>query len=132
MSEKFWLVVQYPLKSAKGSQRDHWLKEKVMEYLELALADEELGHVDGFDMGKCISDSKKYALNIFCVTTEEERGIALVKRVLRESRLDYTRIKIATMPYENDNGNGNDNGVGKQGTYTLKYAYKKGVVDFSL
>ncbi|GAB6928260.1 hypothetical protein JCM10914A_22430 [Paenibacillus sp. JCM 10914] len=120
MSEQFWLVVQYPLKSAKGSQRDHWLKDKVMEYLEISLADARLGHVDGFDMGKSVSDPKKYALNIFCVVTEEEQSIALVKRVLRESRLDYTRIKIATMPY------------GIEETYTLKYAYKKGVTDFTL
>lgn len=120
MSEKFWLVVQYPLKSAKGSQRDQWLRGKVMEYLEISLADADLGYVDGFDMGKCMSDPKKYALNIFCVITGEERSIALVKRVLRESRLDYTRIKIATMPY------------GKEETYTLKYTYKKGVTGFSL
>ncbi|WP_195574749.1 hypothetical protein [Paenibacillus sp. 1001270B_150601_E10] len=120
MSEQFWLVVQYPLKSAKGSQRDHWLRDKVMEYLEVALADASLGYVDGSDMGKCISDPKKYALNIFSVVTEEEQSIALVKRVLRESRLDYTRIKIATMPY------------GKEEAYTLKYAYKKGVTEFSL
>lgn len=120
MVKKFWLVVQYPLKSAKGSQRDHWLKDKVMEYLELALADAGLGHVDGFDMGSSLSDPKRYALNIFVVVAEEERAIALVKRVLRESRLDYTRIKIATMPY------------GEEGTYTLKHASKKGVSDFSL
>lgn len=120
MSEKFWLVVQYPLKSAKGSQRDHWLRDKVTEYLEISLADANLGYVDGFDMGKCISDPKKNALNIFCVVTEEEQSIALVKRVLRESRLDYTRIKIATMPYE------------KEETYTLKYTAQKGVTDFSL
>ncbi|MGG3280259.1 hypothetical protein [Paenibacillus solani] len=120
MSEQFWLVVQYPLKSEKGSQRDHWLKEKVMEYLEISLADADLGYVDGFDMGRSTSDQKKYALNIFCVVNEEERGIALVKKVLRESRLDHTRIKIATMPY------------GKEETYTLKYAHKKGVTDFSL
>ncbi|HFL3758376.1 TPA: hypothetical protein ACG3RL_004338, partial [Clostridioides difficile] len=63
---------------------------------------------------------KKYALNIFCVVTEEEQSIALVKRVLRESRLDHTRIQIATMPY------------GEEETYTLKYAYKKGVTDFFL
>ncbi|GGD99083.1 hypothetical protein [Paenibacillus nasutitermitis] len=120
MSEKFWLAVQYPLKSATGSQRDHWLRDKVMEYLEIALADVNLGYVDGFDMGKCISDPKKYALHIFCVITEEEQSIALVKRVLRNSRLDYTRAKIATMPY------------GKEEAYTLKYAYKKGVTGFSL
>jgi len=120
MNEKYWLVVQYPMKSAKGSGRDQWLKDKVMEYLEISLADASLGYVDGFDMGTSIIDSKKYVLNIFCVITEEERGIALVKRVLKESRLDYTRIIIATMPY------------GKDEAYTLKYAHKKGITDFTL
>ena len=120
MNEKYWLVVQYPMKSAKGSGRDQWLKDKVMEYLEISLADASLGYVDGFDMGKSMTDPKTYVLNIFCVVTEEERSIALVKRVSKESRLDYTRIKIAIMPY------------GEEETYTLKYAYKKGVTDFSL
>lgn len=121
MSAKFWLVVQYPLKSAKGSGRDHWLRDKVTEYLEVSLADADLGTVDGFDMGTCIADPKSYVLNIFCIVKEEERSIALIKRVLKESRLDYTRIKIATMPY----------GI-EEGAYTLKYASKKGVTQFSL
>ncbi|WP_020620438.1 hypothetical protein [Paenibacillus daejeonensis] len=120
MSEKFWLVVQYPLKSEKGGKRDHWLKEKVMEYLEISLTDTGLGHVDGFDIGKSLADPKQYRLNIFCVITNEEKSIALVKKVVKDSRLDYTRIKIATMPYE------------EEGTYTLKLASKKGVTDFSL
>lgn len=120
MGEKCWLAVQYPMKSAKGSKRDHWLREKVTEYLESSLANIDLGYVDGFDMGKCVSDPNQFALTIFGVVTEEERGIALVKRVLRESKLDYTRMKIATMPY------------GKEASYTLKYAYKQGITDFSL
>ncbi|GGH36090.1 hypothetical protein [Paenibacillus segetis] len=120
MSEQFWLVVQYPLKSAKGNGRDCWLRDKVMEYLEKSLADANLGYVDGFDMGKCMADPKQYALNLFCVVTDEERSIALIKRVLRESRLDYTRVKMATRPY------------GTEGNYTLKYAYKKGVSSFLL
>ncbi|WP_426333864.1 hypothetical protein ACN9MH_01045 [Paenibacillus silvae] len=120
MSEKHWLVVQYPLKSAKGSKRDQWLKETVMEYLEAALTRNELGEVDGCDQGSSMADPQKYVMNIFCIVTDEERGIALVKKVLRESRLDYTRIQIATMPY------------GTEGSYTLKYASKKGVAEFSL
>ncbi|WP_145335960.1 hypothetical protein [Paenibacillus xylanexedens] len=120
MTEKHWLVVQYPLKSANGSKRDQWLKEKVMEYLETALTQHELGGVDGCDIGSSVADPKKYVMNIFCVVTDEERGIALVKKVLRESRLDYTRILIATMPY------------GTEGSYTLKFASKKGVTEFSL
>ncbi|OMD07859.1 MULTISPECIES: hypothetical protein [Paenibacillus] len=121
MSERFWLVVQYPLKSEKGSQRDNWLRDKVIEYLDTSLVDTNLGCVDGFDMGKCTSDPKKYALNIFCIITEEERSIALIKRVLKDSRLDYTRIKIATMPYGKE-----------EETYRLKFPYKKGDTDFSL
>ncbi|MBP2112380.1 hypothetical protein [Paenibacillus silagei] len=120
MNEKVWLVVQYPLKSAKGSKRDEWLREKVTEYLNLFLADAGLGYVDGFDMGKNMADPAKYVLNLFCVVTDEARGIPLVKRVLKDHRLDYTRITIATMPF--DGGE----------TYTLKYAAKKGVTDFSL
>lgn len=120
MNESFWLVVQYPMKSPKGNQRDCWLRDKAREYLEIALDEAHLGYVDGFDMGRCISDPTQYVLNIFCVVAEEERGIALIKRTLREGRLDHTRIKIATKPY------------GEEGTYTLKYAAKEGDSGFSL
>ncbi|WP_342422974.1 hypothetical protein [Paenibacillus sp. FSL E2-0178] len=120
MNEKCWVVVQYPLKSIKGSQRDEWLRDKVTEYLNKYLADAELGYVDGYDLGKTVSDPHQFVLNIFCVVTNEQRGMALIKKVLREHRLDYTRIKMATMPFEGG------------GTYTLKYASKKGVTDFSL
>ncbi|WP_238649869.1 hypothetical protein [Paenibacillus piscarius] len=122
MSEKYWLVVQYPLKSAKGSQRDEWLRSKVTEYLNLFLEEAELGYVDGYDMGRSVADPAKYVLNLFCVVTDEQRAISLVKRVLKEHRLDYTRISIATMPYAG----------GGDGTYMLKYASKKGVTEFSL
>ncbi|MEK3700334.1 hypothetical protein NYE33_25445 [Paenibacillus sp. FSL R10-2199] len=120
MNEKCWVVVQYPLNSIKGSQRDEWLRDKVTEYLNKYLADAELGYVDGYELGKTVSDPHQFALNIFCVVTNEQRGMALIKKVLREHRLDYTRIKMAMMPFEGG------------GTYTLKYASKKGVTDFSL
>jgi hypothetical protein len=55
---------------------------------------------------------------------EEERAITLIKKVLRECRLDYTRIKIATMTYGTE--------YGTDRTYTLKYGAKKGETDFSL
>ncbi|WP_246553562.1 hypothetical protein [Paenibacillus tritici] len=108
------------MKSIKGSQRDEWLRDKVTEYLNLFLADAELGYVDGFEMGRMVSDPQQYVLNLFCVVTDEQRGMALIKKVIREHRLDFTRIKIATMPFEGG------------GAYTLKYASKKGVTDFSL
>ena len=101
MDEKLWLVVQYPLKSIRGNKRDYWLKDKVMDYLEIFLHDAELGYVDGFDMGRSKTNPNRFVLNIFCVVTHEKRSITLVKKVLRDYRLDYTKIKIATMAYEN-------------------------------
>ncbi|MFD2877603.1 hypothetical protein ACFTAO_18900 [Paenibacillus rhizoplanae] len=65
MNQKYWLVVQYPMKSLQGSQRDQWLRDKVTEYLNLFLADAELGYVDGSEMGKTVSDPQQFVLNIF-------------------------------------------------------------------
>lgn len=105
--------------ASRVEQGGHWIAEEDIRYRygqslknlipALAIVDQVI-----------ITDPKKYVMNIFCVVTDEERGIALVKKVLRESQLDYTRILIATMPY------------GTEGSYTLKFASKKGVTEFSL
>ncbi|MEN7548602.1 hypothetical protein AAG747_11815 [Rapidithrix thailandica] len=115
-----FLVVQFPMKSLKGNNRDHWLKEKVTEYLNSELGWRGIGHVDGFDMGEQINFPKKYALNIFCDVVDEEKGIAAIKRCLREYRLDYTQIKIASKPYLSD------------GEFELKYSAKKKDQTFSI
>ena len=65
-----------------------------------------------------MADPKKYVMNIFCVVADEERGHSIGQKALREGRLDYTRILIATMPY------------GSEGSYTLKFAYKKVSLSF--
>jgi len=118
--DKTYLVVQFPMKSLKGNKRDHWLKEKVMEYLNEELGWRGLGHVDGFDMGEMINLPKSYALNIFSEVVDEEKGIAAIKRCLRTYRLDYTRIKIASRPLLSNT------------TFKLKYSAKKKDQTFSL
>ena len=115
-----WLVVQFEMKSLKGNKRDHWLKDKVSEYLNEELGWRGIGHIDGFDMGEQIAFKGKYALNIFCEVYDEEKGIAAIKRCLREYRLDYTRIKIASRPYLSDGG------------FQLKYSAKKKDQTFSI
>ncbi|MCD8408574.1 hypothetical protein LNI96_11660 [Tenacibaculum dicentrarchi] len=115
-----WLVVQFEMKSLKGNKRDHWLKEKVSEYLSDELGWRGIGHIDGSDMGEQIAFKGKYALNIFCEVYDEEKGIAAIKRCLREYRLDYTRIKIASRPYLSDGG------------FQLKYSAKKKDQTFSI
>ncbi len=115
-----WLVVQFEMKSLKGNKRDHWLKDKVTKYLNSELGWRGIGHVNGFDMGEQISFKGKYALNILCEVYDEEKGIAAIKRCLREYRLDYTRIKIASRPYLSDVG------------FQLKYSAKKNDQNFSI
>ncbi len=114
----YMLIVQYPMKSMAGSKRDQWLKDKASEALQNELGWLGLGDVDGYDMGKTASPVPQYALNIYCFVIDEELGIQAVKRVLRESRLDYTQIKIASRRLEGD------------GDYILKYSAKKNELEF--
>ncbi len=115
-----YIAVQFPMKSLKGNKRDHWLKDKVQEYLNDWLGWVGLGNVEGFDMGELINYPKTYALTIFCEVVDEERGIKAIKSCLRYSRLDYGVVKIATRPYLSDVG------------FQLKYSAKKNDTFFSL
>ncbi|NMI07108.1 hypothetical protein HF638_24255 [Paenibacillus sp. SZ31] len=101
------------MKSMAGSKRDLWLKDKASEALISELGWKGLGVVDGHDMGKTANPVTAFALNIYCYVVDEKLGIQAIKRVLKETRLDYTRIKIASRELEND------------GEYVLKYSAKK-------
>lgn len=114
----YMLIVQYPMKSMAGSKRDLWLKDKASEALQNELGWRGLGDVDGYDMGKTANPVTQYALNIYCFVIDEDLGIQAVKRVLRDSRLDYTQIKIASRRLEGD------------GDYILKYSAKKNDLEF--
>ncbi|WP_270087309.1 hypothetical protein [Sphingobacterium sp. SYP-B4668] len=105
------VVVQYPLKSAMGSKRDLWLKEKASEYLNQHLGWYGLGEVDGHDIG-----NKK--LNIFCNVVDEDKAISSIKSCLKTYRLDLGQALIASR---------------KPGdtAHTLRYAAKK-IEDFTL
>jgi len=107
------LLIQYPMKSMAGSKRDLWLKDKASEALISELGWKGLGVVDGHDMGKTANPVTAFALNIYCYVVDEQLGIQAIKRVLKETRLDYTQIKIASRELEND------------GEYVLKYSAKK-------
>ncbi|WP_338539999.1 hypothetical protein [Paenibacillus tundrae] len=107
------LLIQYPMKSISGSKRDLWLKEKATEALTSELGWRGLGFVDGFDMGKSTNPVEQYALNIYCHVVDEKLGIQAVKRVLRETRLDYTQVKIASRAMNCD------------AAYVLQYSAKK-------
>lgn len=118
--ECFWIVVQFPVKSLTGNKRDSWLKDKVCEVLDEELGWKGLGHVDGFDIGLTMNPKKQFALNIYCIAVDEVLGIAAIKRALREYRLDYTKVKIASRKNTEDS------------QYALKYSAKKTDLEFYL
>ncbi len=115
----YWLAIQFPIKSLAGSERDHWLRDKVSDYLNHELGWKGLGHIDGFDMGKTMNPVKQFALNIYACVVDEEKGISMIKSTLKEYRLDYTQIKIASRRNNDD-------------TYKLKYSAKKKDTEFYL
>ncbi|WP_145408881.1 hypothetical protein [Paenibacillus xylanexedens] len=111
--EGVMLLIQYPMKSLSGSKRDLWLRDKATEALTSELGWRGLGFVDGFDMGKTTNPVEQYALNIYCHVVDEKLGIQAVKRVLKETRLDHTQIKIASKVMNRD------------AAYVLQYSTKK-------
>jgi hypothetical protein len=111
--EGYMLLVHYPMKSMAGNKRDLWLKDKASETLTSELGWKGLGFVDGHDMGKTANPVAQYALNIYCFVVDEKLGIQTIKRVLRETRLDHTRIKIASRELNSD------------GEYVLRHSAKK-------
>lgn len=116
--EKFWILIQYPMKSLKGTKRDVWLKDRVTKILNSDLGWKGLGHVDGYDMGKTSNPQKQFALNIFCVVVDEAKGIKAIKSALRNNTCDFTNVKIAARPFSDDI------------EYTLKFSAKKKDLDF--
>lgn len=107
------MLIQYPMKSIAGCKRDLWLKDKASEALTSELGWKGLGVVDGHDMGKTANPVTEFALNIYCYVVDEKLGIQAIKRVLKETRLDYTRIKIASRERSSNE------------EYVLKYSAKK-------
>ena len=105
------MVVQYPLKSAMGNQRDAWLQDKVSTYLNECLGWTGLGHVDGSDRGQ-------HKLNVFCQVVWHVKALSSIKSCLRTSRLDFNRARIASKTQA-------------ETTYCLQYAHTA-ITDFSL
>lgn len=117
---KYFVVIQYPLKSFSGTKRDRWLKDKVTSILDEELGWKGLGFVDGFDIGVMLNkDRDKFALNIFCIVVDEEIAIDTIKNVLKKNKCDYEKIKIATRSFCDDD-------------YTLKYSSNSNDMEFYL
>ncbi|GEB14989.1 hypothetical protein GUY44_01770 [Pimelobacter simplex] len=112
-----WVVVQYPTQTKR---RDDWLIDHASEWLGSVLAERGLGHVDGHDRGKRISDGA-LVVNIFARVSDAEAGCTAAMSALRQGRADERR---ATIAHRADDGD----------TWTVRYARTSGRLpgEFSL
>lgn len=91
--EQSWVIVQYALKSATGTERDRYLEHKASEALTSHLAWRGLGTVES-------SDFARFKLNLRILTPAPKLAVTAIKICLREAKLDYTKMSIATAPYD--------------------------------
>ena len=89
--EQHWVVAQYSLKSAEGTERDRYLEYKARTALASYFSWRGLGSVEDseFAPGK---------LNIFCVVPDVAKAVKGMLVVLREANLDFTKLGIGSAP----------------------------------
>lgn len=91
--EQSWVIVQYALKSAEGTERDRYLEHKASEALTAHLAWRGLGTVES-------SDFARFKLNLRILTPAPKLAVAAIKTCIREAKLDFTKMSIATAAYD--------------------------------
>ena len=92
-ADQGWVVVQYALKTAAGTDRDRYLESMAKEALVGHLAWRGLGTVES-------SDFAPRKLNIRILSPEPKKAVTAIKTCLREAKLDFTKLSIATAPFE--------------------------------
>jgi hypothetical protein len=90
--EQSWVVAQYALKSAGGTERDRYLEDKAKAVLAEHLAWRGLGTVER-------SEFVPHRLNIYVLSPDAAKAVAAVKTCLREAKLDFTKLSIGVAPY---------------------------------
>lgn len=90
--EQYWVIVQYALKSAEGTERDRYLERKATEALTSHLAWRGLGTVES-------SDFARFKLNLRILTPAPKHAVAAIKVCIREAKLDFTKMCLATAAY---------------------------------
>ncbi|WP_372697824.1 hypothetical protein [Arthrobacter sp. JSM 101049] len=92
-SDQSWVIAQYALKSAAGTQRDEYLRDKAVEALRGHLAWRGLGTVES-------SDFAPRKLNIRILSPEPSKAVSAITVCIRQAKLDFTKLSIGVAPYE--------------------------------
>ena len=90
--EQHWVIAQYALKSKDGTERDRYLEHKAATAIGTYFSWRGLGSVEetGFS---------PYKLNILCLVPDVKLAVKGIQVVLRESRLDFTKLSIGAAPF---------------------------------
>jgi hypothetical protein len=91
--EQFWVVAQFALKTATGTERDRYLERKAKDSITAYLAWRGVGTVDR-------SEIANGRLNIYCLAPDPAKAVTAIKVCLREAKLDFTKLSIGVAPHD--------------------------------
>lgn len=90
--DQHWVIAQFALKTRNGTERDRYLEHKAATAIGTYFSWRGLGSVEetGFSPHK---------LNILCLVPDVKLAVKGILVVLRESRLDFTKLGIGAAPF---------------------------------
>ncbi|UPO78325.1 hypothetical protein [Arthrobacter sp. Helios] len=90
--EQHWVIAQYRLKSREGTERDRYLEHKAATAIGTYFSWRGLGSVEE-------TAFSPYKLNILCLVPDVKLAVKGIQVVIRESRLDFTKLSIGAAPF---------------------------------
>jgi hypothetical protein len=90
--DQFWVIAQFALKSAEGTERDRFLERKASSAITGYFAWRGLGIVDR-------SEFRPGKLNIYCLAPDIAKAVAGIKTCIREAKLDFTKLSIGSASF---------------------------------
>lgn len=90
--EQFWLVGQYALKSAEGTERDRYLEYKASTAISSYFSWRGLGTLEE-------TSFTSHKLNLICLVPDVQKAVKGMLIVLREANLDFTKLSIGAAPF---------------------------------
>jgi hypothetical protein len=92
VEDQWWVIAQFALKSAEGTERDRYLERKARDALAAYFAWRGIGVVDHTEI-----DNGR--LNIYSLAPDPAKAVAGIKTCIRDARLDYTKLSVGVAPY---------------------------------
>ncbi|WP_427017243.1 hypothetical protein ACQCSX_00815 [Pseudarthrobacter sp. P1] len=97
LADQSWVVAQFALKTAAGSERDKFLERKATEAITSYFAWRGIGIVDRSEFVAGEHGTGK--LNIYCLSPDAAKAVAGIKIAIREAKQDFTKLSVGVAPY---------------------------------